>query len=60
MNLKVKKDELTITDDGSFISKLIAGCKGKIRIKTPFGVRVIKKIKKVRDEGQERSNLQGK
>jgi len=45
MRLKVNNDELTIEDDGSFVSKLIAGCKGKIKIKTPFGVREIKKVK---------------
>ena len=53
MQLKVDKDELTIEDDGSFLSKLIAGCKGIIRIKTPFGVREIKKIKKVKRSDDE-------
>ena len=48
--MKVEKDELTIDDDDSFLSKLIAGCKGKIKIKTPFGVREIKKIKKRKNE----------
>ena len=46
MKLTIKKDEATIKDDGSLVSKLIAGCKGKVTIKTPFGVREIKKVKK--------------
>ena len=46
MKIKVEKDELTIEDDNSSLSKLIAGCKGTVRIKTPFGVREINKIKK--------------
>jgi len=59
MQLKVKKDELTVVDDGSLVSKLIVGCKGNITIKTPLGVREIKRVKKVRDEGQEPRNLPG-
>uniref|UniRef100_A0A6M3IQS9 Uncharacterized protein n=1 Tax=viral metagenome TaxID=1070528 RepID=A0A6M3IQS9_9ZZZZ len=48
MKIKVDKDTATIDDDDSFVSKLIAGCKGTVRIKTPFGVREINKIKKVK------------
>ena len=52
MKLKVKKDKLTIEDDNSSLSKLFAGCKGKIRIRTPFGVREINKVKKVKKESE--------
>ena len=44
-NIKVLKDEITISGDDSFISKLIAATKGKIRIKTQFGEREINKVK---------------
>ena len=45
--IKVEKDTITVKGDSNdLIGKLIAGCKGKVRIKTPFGVREIKHIKK--------------
>lgn len=43
--MRVIGDEATIGGDGSFVEKMIAGTKGKIMIKTPFGERVINKIK---------------
>lgn len=42
-NVKVSKDEVTVDD--SLLGKLMAGCKGHIRIKTPLGVREIHKVK---------------
>lgn len=46
LKLKVVKDELTIEEgDDSLLGKLLAGTKGKIKIKTPFGEREIKKVK---------------
>ena len=45
MKLTIKKNEATIEGDDSLVSKLVAGCKGKITIKTPFGEREIKNVK---------------
>lgn len=42
-NVKVSKDEVTVDD--SLLGKLMAGTKGRIKIKTPFGVREIHKVK---------------
>ena len=44
-HIKVLKDEMTMSGDDSFMSKLIAGAKGNVKIKTPFGERTINKIK---------------
>ena len=45
--IKVEKDTITVKGDkDDLLSKLIAGCKGKVTIKTPFGTREIKHIKK--------------
>ncbi|MDY6957617.1 MAG: hypothetical protein SVK08_00535 [Halobacteriota archaeon] len=45
--LRVSRNEITIEDgEDSFIGKLIAGAKGKVRIKTPFGDREITKVYK--------------
>lgn len=41
--VRVEKDEVTV--EGSLLGKLMAGTKGKIKIKTPFGERVIYKVK---------------
>ena len=41
--VNVKGDEVTVDD--SLLGKLMAGTKGHIRIKTPFGVREIHKVK---------------
>ncbi len=48
MKIKIDKNETTVEDDGSFVSKLIAGCRGKVTVKTPFGSREITNIKKVK------------
>ena len=46
-SIKVEKDTITVKGDSNdLVSKLISGCKGKVIIKTPFGIREIKKIKK--------------
>ncbi len=45
LNLKVLKDEITISGDDSFLGKLIAGTKGNVKVKTPFGERTINKVK---------------
>jgi len=42
-NIRIEKDEVTVDD--STLGRLMAGCKGKIKIKTPFGERVISKVK---------------
>ncbi len=42
-NVNVSKDEVTVDD--SLLGKLMAGTKGHIRIKTPFGEREIHKVK---------------
>lgn len=45
--LKIRKNEITIEEgEDSFVAKCVRGCKGKIRIKTPFGERVVKYKKK--------------
>ena len=45
--IKVERDTITVKgDNNDLVSKLIAGCKGKVTIKTPFGIREIKHIKK--------------
>ena len=41
--VNVKGDEVTVDD--SLLGKLMAGTKGHIKIKTPFGVREIHKVK---------------
>lgn len=47
--LKVEKNELFIEEgDDSLVAKLIAGCKGKINIKTPLIKRTITKVTKVK------------
>ena len=42
-NVRVEKDEVTVDD--SLLGKLMAGTKGRIKIKSPFGVREIHKVK---------------
>jgi len=45
--LNIKDNEVKIEEGGdSFLSKLMAGCKGKIKINTPFGKREVKVVKK--------------
>ncbi len=45
--LKIKGNEVKIEEgDDSFVSKLMAGCKGNIVIDTPFGKREVKLVKK--------------
>jgi len=45
--LNIKDNEVKIEEGGdSFLSKLMAGTKGKIRINTPFGKREVKLVKK--------------
>ncbi len=47
VKLKFKKNEVKIEEGGnSFVGKLMAGCKGKIKINTPFGKREVKLVKK--------------
>ena len=41
--VNVRGDEVTVDD--SLLGKLMAGTKGHIKIKTPFGVREIHKVK---------------
>jgi len=46
LKLKLNKDELDIEEgEDSFLGKMLAGAKGKVKIKTPFGEREIHKIK---------------
>ncbi len=45
--LNIKGNEVKVEEGGdSFVGKLMAGCKGKIRINTPFGKREVKVVKK--------------
>lgn len=37
----INKDTITVEGD-SLLSKALAGCKGKIKLKTPFGERELK------------------
>ena len=46
MKIKLSKDEATVEDDNSLITAMFMGCKKKIKIKTPYGTREIKKVKK--------------
>ena len=47
VKLKFKKNEVIITEGAdSTMGKLMAGCKGKININTPFGKREVKLVKK--------------
>ncbi len=47
IKLNIKGKEVKVEEGGdSFIGKLMAGCKGKIRINTPFGKREVKLVKK--------------
>ena len=50
LKLKVKKNEAILEGGDSFLEKLIAGTKGKVRIKTPFGQREVKIVKKFKVE----------
>ncbi len=51
VKLKFKKNEVIITEGAdSTMGKLIAGCKGKIKINTPFGKREVKLVKKFKPE----------
>lgn len=46
LKLKVIEDEVTIEEgEDSLLGKLIAGCQGKVKIKTPFGEREIHRVK---------------
>jgi len=46
LKLKVDKDELIIEEgEDSFLGKLIEGARGRIKIRTPFGEREIRKVK---------------
>jgi len=47
--LNVKKNEVIVTGD-DFVAKLIRGMKGNINIKTPFGKRKVKIVKKFKAE----------
>ena len=45
--LNIKDNEVKIEEgEDSFLGKLMAGRKGKIRINTPFGKREVKLVKK--------------
>ena len=45
--LNIKDNEVKIEEgEDSIIGKLMAGCKGKIKINTPFGKREVKVVKK--------------
>ncbi len=47
VKLKFKKNEVKIEEGGnSFVGKLMAGCKGKIKINTPLGNREVKLVKR--------------
>ena len=54
MKIKVLKTTVRVEDDGSFLSKLMLGCKGNIRIKTPLGDREIKKVTKMKENRGEK------
>ncbi len=45
--LNIKGKEVKVEEGGdSFIGKLMAGCKGKIKINTPLGNREVKLVKR--------------
>ena len=47
VKLNIKGKEVKIEEGGdSIVGKLMAGCKGKIKINTPFGKREVKLVKK--------------
>ncbi len=47
IKLNIKGKEVKVEEGGdSFIGKLMIGCKGKIKINTPFGKREVKLVKK--------------
>lgn len=49
--LNIKDNEVKIEEgEDSLIGKLMAGCKGKIKINTPFGKREVKLVKKFKAE----------
>lgn len=51
IKLKLNKNKVTIEEgEDSFVGKLFTGCKGKIRINTPFGKRVVKLEKKKKEK----------
>ena len=46
MRIKLDKDTITVDEnDNSLAAQIIAGCEGKLIIKTPYGKREIKQIK---------------
>ncbi len=47
IKLNIKGNEVKVEEGGdSFIGKLMAGCRGKIKIDTPFGKREVKLVKR--------------
>ena len=49
--LNIKDNEVKIEEgEDSLVGKLMAGCKGKIKINTPFGKREVKVVKKFKKE----------
>ncbi len=47
IKLNIKDDEVKVEEgDDSFVGKLMEGCKGKIKINTPFGKREVKLVKR--------------
>ncbi len=47
VKLNIKDKEVKVEEGGdSFIGKLMTGCKGKIKINTPFGKREVKLVKR--------------
>ena len=47
IKLNIKDKEVKVEEGGdSFVGKLMAGCKGKIKINTPLGNREVKLVKR--------------
>ncbi len=59
--LNIKGNEVKVEEgDDSFIGKLMAGCKGKIKINTPFGKREVKLVKRFKKEKVKEKKIEAK
>jgi hypothetical protein len=52
MNLKIKGNEAIVESgtEGNFLSQMVAGTKGKVKLNTPFGKRDLKLVKEFKPE----------
>lgn len=52
MKFKIQGNEAIIEGEDGFASSLVRGCKGKIKINTPFGRREVKLVREFKSEAK--------